>query len=499
MVAPKDVFVLFPINLYRDIREIELCKVFLVEEPIYFDRSADKLPLHFNQLKPIYHRATMQYYYDYLRDKSIDVTYVELKYQKGIITNNWINIVDEYLDKHNDPTICVNFYDPVDHVVEKKIKSFNNYRIIDTPGHILSYQDMLDYDGPLRLTSFYIDIRHKYNILMDKNDRPIGGKYTYDKYNRSPPDDSLKGNMKLQDSAERANNRSLNNKRIAEAIHYVDKVIPKENLTCMTDDIDIIFPITHEDAERRLSSFLKNSISDFGSYQDCMLIGDDSFLYHSGLSVCMNVGLIDPWKVIDRTIDYYNSHHNKKTILYAVEGFIRQILGWREFVRYIYCITPDVYEGKNFFNNNNKLTKSWYDATTGIEPVDTCIEKAWRIGYLHHIERLMCVANYMVLSEISPKAMYRWFMEFSLDSYDWVMCANVYSMASYADGGEITTKPYISSSNYILKMSDYPKYDESNKKYEWIDIWDDMFWDFMKKHKNKIKNIYRLKPLLKYA
>ena len=151
---------------------------------------------------------------------------------------------------------------------------------------------------------------------------------------------------------------------------------------------------------------------------------------------------------------------------------------------------------KNHFNCKIKLSKQWYNGTTGIAPVDDAIEKAFRFGYLHHIERLMIIANYMTLSSIDPKEMFRWFTEFSLDSYDWVMEYNIYVMGSYSDGGNFTTKPYISSSNYILKMSDYPGGKASE---DWSKIWDLKFWQFMKKYSAKMKKINRLGMLVKHA
>jgi deoxyribodipyrimidine photolyase-related protein len=208
----------------------------------------------------------------------------------------------------------------------------------------------------------------------------------------------------------------------------------------------------------------------------------------------INIGLITPDEVINSILNYFDNltKNEKKKKINDVEGFIRQILGWREFTRYMYEYHSDKYLNKNFFKATKLLSNKWYDGTTGIEPLDICINKAFKYGYLHHIERLMVVANYMTLSGIKPLEMYRWFMEFSLDSYDWVMEYNIYCMASYSDGGQYTSKPYISSSAYILKMSNY------DKSGIWLEKWNKLFWDFLAKHKNKIKKIGRLSMLLKY-
>ena len=169
----------------------------------------------------------------------------------------------------------------------------------------------------------------------------------------------------------------------------------------------------------------------------------------------------------------------------SVEGFIRQIIGWREFIRGVYQVKGDQQEKSNFFNFSNKINNTWYSGTTGIPPLDDAINFSNLFGYTHHINRLMIISNLMTLSEIDPKEVYKWFMEMYVDSSDWVMVPNVYGMGTYADGGIFSTKPYICGSNYILKMSNY-------KKGEWCDIVDGLYWRFVSKHFDTIKNNHRL-------
>jgi deoxyribodipyrimidine photolyase-related protein len=160
-------------------------------------------------------------------------------------------------------------------------------------------------------------------------------------------------------------------------------------------------------------------------------------------------------------------------------------MGWREFVNGIYQNFSDKEETTNFFNHHGKLTKDWYEGTTGIAPVDDAIHKANDYGYCHHIERLMILSNIMLLAEVHPHEVHRWFMEMFVDSADWVMGPNVYGMGQFSDGGIFATKPYISGSNYVLKMSDY-------KKGDWSDIWDGLFWRFIGKHKTFFQKQPRL-------
>lgn len=478
--------VLFPIDLYNDISYIKNTKVFIVEEEHYFNRASRKHGSYkFNILKPVYHRATMKKYYDTLIKSKIDCTYIE-------VDEDWIakvkSKINNKINNKEKNKSRIQFFDPVDRYIEHKInKNFDEYDIINTPRFLLTNEDLDMYDGALRQTSFYGWIRKYKNILMDKNGKPIGGSLTYDKENRHRPykgiEDDVKDHIQIE-----ANNK----KYVNDAFRYVKSTFKQTDLRNTYESDSILkFPIDRKGAISSLKYFIKHNLDKFGDYQD-VIIGStnktNSFVFHSAISPMLNIGLLTPGEVIVEVLKI------KSIPINNIEGFIRQIAGWREFTRYMYCKHSNTYLNKNYFNATKKLDNSWYNATTNIIPVDICIEKAFKYGYLHHIERLMIIANYMTLSGIDPKEMYKWFIEFSIDSYDWVMEYNIYCMASYSDGGLYTSKPYISSSNYILKMSTYKK-DNSL----WIKTFDDMFWKFLKKHKTKIKKIARLNMLLKYA
>ncbi|MBL6871935.1 MAG: cryptochrome/photolyase family protein, partial [Flavobacteriales bacterium] len=180
-----------------------------------------------------------------------------------------------------------------------------------------------------------------------------------------------------------------------------------------------------------------------------------------------------PKIIVNKTLEYYKKNNIP---INSCEGFIRQIIGWREFIRGVYRCKGTEERTKNFWGFNRKIPESFYSGTTGIEPLDDTIHKINKSGYANHIERLMIVGNFMLLCEFDPDEVYRWFMELFIDSYDWVMVPNVYGMSQFADGGLMSSKPYISSSNYIIKMSNY-------KKGEWCKIWDGLFWNFMDKQR----------------
>ena len=201
----------------------------------------------------------------------------------------------------------------------------------------------------------------------------------------------------------------------------------------------------------------------------------------------LNSGLLDINFVLDKTIVFYNKNDIP---LNSCEGFIRQIIGWREFIRGIYTVKGSEERTKNFWGFKRKIPKSFYDASTGILPVDDSIRKILKTGYAHHIERLMILGNFMLLCEFDPDEVYRWFMEMFIDSYDWVMVPNVYGMSQFADGGLMSTKPYISGSSYILKMSNY-------KKGEWSGIWDSLFWNFIDNHRDFFDKNPRMRMLVR--
>ena len=244
---------------------------------------------------------------------------------------------------------------------------------------------------------------------------------------------------------------------------------------------DFNYPITHDQAKEALDNFLLTRMPLFGDYEDA-IAKKETFLFHSVLTPALNIGLLTPSQVIGRTMELHEKHHFP---LNCLEGFIRQVIGWREFMRGIYEFEGVFERTNNHFNHRRKIPASFYNGTTGIVPIDTTIKKVLKTGYCHHIERLMLLGNFMLLCEFDPDEIYRGFMELFIDSYDWVMVPNVYGMTQYADGGLITTKPYISSSNYVLKMSDY-------KKGDWCKFWDGLYWRFVDKHQVEFSQNHRM-------
>ena len=395
----------------------------------------------------------MKFYESYLNSKGINTLYID-----SSDTRKLIEIIEEL--NITKVFTCELDDDWLNQKVISNVKLI--LTIVKSPLFITDLEESNKFYGKSQKyfqTAYYIWQRKNYKILLDKNNEPVGGSWTYDSDNR----EKLPKGISLPP---RPTNQE--NKFLVEAKEYV-----LNNYNKNPGNLDnFIYPITFEDSEAFLNDFLDYKLNNFGTYQDALTTSSE-FVFHSVLSPLINTGLLNPKHIIYETIRLYNK---KKANINSVEGFIRQIIGWREFFRVVYHRESRFQRTRNFWRFDRKIPKSWWEGTTGIIPVDHVIKKVLDHGYAHHIERLMVLGNFMLLCEFDPDDVYQWFMELFIDSYDWVMVPNVYGMSQYSDGGLITTKPYISSSNYIRKMSDYPKS-------EWCDIWDALFWRFISNNK----------------
>lgn len=456
----KEIVIVLPNQLFERNPLIDKSRhIYLIEHPRYFT------DFKFHKQKLLLHRASMQEYYAQLKKQKHMVEYITFDTAEKHINN---------LEKKS----TVHIIDPADHTLTQELKSQFQSRAITVHW----------YESPMFLTSiewieknfknkkmflmhtFYMQQRKRLNILMI-NGKPAGGKWSFDKENQERIPDSVK----IPQAPKPHTNRY-----ITEARQYVELQFPNN-----PGSIDaFIYPTNTPDAQKQFSHFLEHQLKNFGTYQDAIK-KDESFLFHSILTPALNTGLLTPDYVVQETLEYAKKH---KTPLNSLEGFIRQIIGWREFVRAMYHMYGEDQKKSNFFKHERNLPASFYDGSTGIDPIDCTIKKLLKTAYSHHIERLMVLGNFMLLAQIKPNDVYIWFMEMYIDSYDWVMVPNVYGMSQYAYT-HMTTKPYIASSNYIVNMSDY-------KKGSWTVIWDALFWSFMKKHEKELNKIPRMKFMM---
>jgi deoxyribodipyrimidine photolyase-related protein len=455
--------IIYPHQLFSHNPVLEnVKKVFLVEEPLFFTQ------FKFHQQKLVLHRAALKFYAEHLEERGFAVRYVEIAELKE--TKDLAGILA------GEDIAEIIFLDPVDDWLENRLtagleEAEIEYRKKDTPMFFNSAEDIEDYFGGSKsfsMTKFYRQERKRHDILMDEDGEPVGGKLTFDTENRkklpkdvTPPEISRPGQ----------------NEYVQEAIEYVAKNFGDNYGKAE----DFAYPVTFQDAEKWLDDFLGERFAQFGDYEDAIAKEED-FVFHGVLTPMLNCGLLTPHQIIDKALSYAGE---KDVPLNSLEGFVRQIIGWREFMRGIYVTIGRRQRSANFWDHQRKLPESFWTAQTGIEPLDDIISKLLKNSYNHHIERLMILGNFMILTEIDPDDAYEWFMEMYIDAYDWVMVPNVYGMSLYADGGSITTKPYISGSNYIRKMSDYGRG-------EWAKIWDGLYWRFIDKHKDFFKSNPRL-------
>jgi deoxyribodipyrimidine photolyase-related protein len=357
----------------------------------------------------------------------------------------------------------VNVYNVVDNFLEKKIKKSCEERnlqlnIFETPMFLTTSCEIKKYLDSLQshkqkylMKNFYAWQRKRLKILIDEKGKPIGGKWSFDEDNR----------LKIPKNIE----------------------IPKK----MKFKNDFPYATNFKDAKKCLHNFLNYKLTNFGPYEDAVL-ESENILFHSVLTPYLNTGLLTPKYVVEETLKFSENHI---VPINSLEGFLRQIIGWREYMRMVYIELGSEIRKGNYFDSQRQIPEQFYLGTTGILPVDNSIKKIINSAYDHHIPRLMIIGNFMNLCGFQPDEVYKWFMEMYIDSYDWVMVPNVYSMALYADGGLITTKPYISGSSYISKISNFKKGEADNKN-SWDKIWDALFWNFVGIHFKKLEKEGRL-------
>jgi deoxyribodipyrimidine photolyase-related protein len=434
----------------------------------YHSKFFTKLNYHKNKLH--FHYASLMAYEEYMKKKYTVQTIINL---------NNIKVSD--IEK-------IHIYDPTDFEIEKEIKTFCKkhkieLNIIATPLFILNRSELDEYldmcknkkKNPYFNHTFYIWIRNKTSILM-KNNKPEGGKYSYDVDNRLPfKTDYTESKLKL-----------YSNKYIKNAKKIVDN-----KFSTNPGEITPFIPVTYTDAKKHFDIFLEKKLKNFGPYEDGfredVLIG-----YHACISALINVGLLEVNYVIDTTLEYYKKHNIP---LQSVEAFLRQIISWREYVRMLYLCEHNKFNKMNFFKHTRKINKNWYDGTTGMKPVDDVINKVNKLSYAHHIERLMIISNFALLTKISPKEIYNWFLSFvSIDAYEWVMEPNVYGMGIHSVGTLMMNRPYFSSSNYLFKMGKISKTTDKiilgKEEYDWYDVWDSLYYSFIHRNKDYLKKIY---------
>ena len=466
----KNILVLYPNQLF-DAGHLpkDVDQILLVEEPLYFGTD-NKYPLYIHKQKLAFMRATMRRYAEeVLWPAGYQVDYLDFQHMKD--STDVVNRVSRFEE--------VIFFDPCDDVLQRRVSSAiaslnpaPQLTILDSPNFFLTRREVEGFfanKSKSSFTEFYRWQRERFNILINPDTyKPIGGKLSFENQTKK----RLPKNHKLPTFQVFGNNDF-----VQEATQYVQKNFPDNPGELK----DFPWPTNHQEAVEWLEEFIEHRLEHYGEYEDA-IDGDAPWVYHSALSPLMNSGLLSPHEVVDKVL---TKHEEKNLPLASVESFIRQVIGWREYMRGAYLKLHVQLRTSNTFGHNRRLTADWYKGTTGIGPVDDVIKKSLSRAYAHHVERLMIVGNIMFLCDFHPDEIYRWFMEIYIDAYDWTTAPNVYGMSQFNDG-ILTNKVYISSSNYVLKMSHY-------EKGEWCDIWDGLYWRFVEKNQERFKKHPKMK------
>ena len=421
--------------------------------------------------------AAMREHADALRTSGHRVEYHELPERRA--ARPFEEVLTEFVDRHRLAELV--HFEIEDHFFADRIHAFCAQhglaqRIVDSPMFLTSRTAFAAYLARTRrplMAGFYVEQRKRLKVLLRTDGTPEGGRWSFDEDNRHKLPRTLHP-PEVSPAPITAHAQAV--------IRMVDERFPDHP----GRGGDFWWPVRRVDALAWLERFLAERFADYGPYQDAITQRSDT-VFHSALSPMLNLGLILPQEVLEAVLGHTR---DARIPVNSVEGFVRQLIGWREFVRGIYHHFDERQCSSNHFGAHRLLADSWWDGSTGIPPLDDAIRMALRRGWTHHILRLMVIGNLMNLCEIEPACAHDWFMAMHVDSSDWVMGPNVYGMALFSDGGVFATKPYVAGSNYLRKMSDYGKG-------PWCDVVDGLYWRFVARHRNVFSGNQRLSMMVR--
>lgn len=445
------------------------------EEASYIKHHKKKIILIF---------SAMRHFAEELSQKGIEVHYSQIDDKKN--TGSFRGEVERIIDLYKPKKIVIT--EPSEYRVLEEVKNWSEkfgleIDIRDDDRFLCSHKTFTSWaknKKQLRMEFFYREMRKRHNILMDGS-TPEGGQWNYDADNRKP----IK-QLKEKPTTFTAEPDSITNDVIS--------IVEQRYGDHFGDATPFHFAVTRKQALKALKQFIQQRLVYFGDHQDAM-VQDEPWLYHSHLSFYINCGLLLPLECIQQVEEAYK---NKSIPLNAAEGFIRQILGWREYVRGIYWLTMPRYETENFLNATRKLPDFFWGSSTPMNCLSQCIRETQQNAYAHHIQRLMVLGNFLLLAGIDPKEVNEWYMIVYADAFQWVELPNVTGMILFADGGLLGSKPYAASGSYINKMSNYCKqcqYKVSKKNGDDACPFNYLYWNFLITHKKKLKDNQRLRMI----
>lgn len=437
-----------------------------------------KLPYHKHKL--IFILSAMRHFAEHAKPTGKKILYRDIA-----TTPNFLLALRSIVQEYNVTTLS--FMQPADKSTQNKLQKFcldNNLTNIAYPSQLFitpsnDLKTWFEENPRLNMEQFYRWQRKRTGYLM-YDEKPVGNQWNFDEENRKP----LPKNHNSIPSVPTIRHSVITK----EVIKTVDSLFSNHP----GNSENFWLPTTHKEANGWLSDFIKKRLSLFGTYEDA-IDTHEPFLYHSILSPLLNCGLLSVKECVERAIDAYD---RGGAPLHSVEGFVRQIIGWREYMYGMYK-QMDNFKTMNYFKCNKELEEWWYasDAKEHKQlplPVRLALKRTHTYSYNHHIERLMVLGNWFLLNNYHPLSVYTWFSAMYVDAYEWVMVPNVIGMSQFADGGKVATKPYISGGNYLKKMGRWENIDNTD-----LQQFTDLYWKFLEKHYDKLKSNYRMNIVLK--
>jgi deoxyribodipyrimidine photolyase-related protein len=468
-----DISVLNDIDMGKDV--VLICEV--ASETDYVKHHKKKIAFLF---------SAMRHFAEELRTKGVNVRYTKFDDQDN--SGSFSGEIERALSHDSFERVVATF--PGEYRVLEEMKTWatrfevdveirNDDRFLASPEE---FRNWADGRKQLRMEYFYRDMRQSYSILMN-GDQPEGGKWNYDAENRKPPKDGLD---------------------IPQTYSAEPDVITREVMAFVAENFDdhfgdlepFHFAVTRDQALVALSQFIDQRLCFFGDYQDAMIEGEP-WMYHSHISFYLNCGLLTPLECVKAA---EHAYHSGDAPLNAVEGFIRQIIGWREYIRGIYWLKMPSYASDNFFNADRELPDFYWSGETKMNCLRQCVTETKQNAYAHHIQRLMVLGNFALIAGIDPKYVNEWFLIVYADAYEWVELPNVSGMILFADGGYLASKPYAAGGSYINKMSNYCQncsYKVKEKNGPDACPFNYLYWDFLARNRDKLSQNHRIGMMYK--
>ena len=458
---------------------LQSCQAKKAQTPVIFIESSDYVKQRvYHQQKLVLVWSAMRHFAEELKADNWQVTYA--------IAEDFATPLQQWIDQNKIAELRITT--PCDRPFLEYIQSLDlDCQIKFLPdNHFLwsreEFQDWASDRKRLLMEDFYREGRKKFNILMEGKD-PVGGKWNYDKQNRQPPKKNLKPPQRIWFEPDKITQEVMDWVREKQFSTY-GEITPFK------------WGVTREQSLQVLEHFIAECLPDFGTYQDAM-VTEEYTMWHGLLYPYLNLGLLTPLEVIKAVEQAY---YDRELPLNSVEGFIRQVLGWREYMHGLYHYFDADYSQHNWFEHDLPLPEFFWNASkSNLNCLKQTLIQIEKTGYAHHIQRLMILANFALITGINPQEIESWFHSAFIDAYDWVMQTNVIGMGIFADGGKLASKPYAASANYISKMSDYCTncdYDKSDRTSEKACPFNYFYWDFIARHQDKLKSLGRMNLIL---